>query len=732
MPSAIEFVTHTVSTRASLSAGDWAVQAELICLSLTVGTSPTVPEARLLWRYGIIGAPGSPAAQVAPLDLRGTFVKISATGLPDWIGFVPVDGNARQSWDEATGRGDQQFIAHGLEWFLERTYVTRTNISGRSDAGEVFVERAIGFNVGAGDGRGIEWEKRANRSYEAGADGGDIFFHYINRRHNQSNPPKEWTATQIVRNLLKYNSPRDNSGVASPVRFLFFESSAPYLDWYKPTVKVEGRTLLHILNEVIDRRRGLHWWLTTELIGDEIIAIVEVDSFATADVTMPGGDTLPAAGAITQLAGPDFLEALDGAIVIERDDSRKWHRVVARGARRTSTYSVHYNGTSSPCGLGLENGWDGTLEQPYADGAKLSTGYVGLGTTDKQKRNDRYRQTEKFSRVFRDYLIVQTADNDFGFGSGKHLSPIIIASTGSIVGGQQICIGGARVLRTLATKKGWDYSDATAPVPPPNEDIDTLEDFLAAEHGTPFGLWMVDGMSDLWSDPDSRWLYIDRLGSHENEGDESGPGFNVEITPLAEDYGVSLRTSGAMQHILAGTALEETTPTAEPSRYPWGVGAYLPGLMLFTFTSEWDSWCEGAYPEAIPSQSPLETLYVYLSERLRFDWLCANTCYDLDEMGKLKLVQTQGAIRDDTLKCADIARLAYQWYAEDRAKLTMNFRKTMLPPGVGIGTLITSLNTGATNEEVVNAVVTQITHNLEEGTTSISAGYAELDFAELL
>lgn len=723
MPT-VDLVTPTVQTRASLTAGSWAAAPDLVAATLTRGNAPTRDQAQLYYRYGAIADTGEAMAQRNRLDLRGKFVKITATGIDEFIGYVPFEGDSRRKFSATVESGDQVFTAFGLAWFLERQYIGRTNVNGQSDAGAQWIDRAIGYNVGADDGRGITFEQRGNRSDVEGADG--VFFHKINRRWGDEKPPAEWTALDIVLNLLQYQTPVDQSGVFKPLQFFLHTSSEPFLSWFKPAVKVEGRSLYDVLHEIISPKRGLTWRVATGVVGSDISILVS--SMATADITMPSGGTLPDALTKTTIANPDALTAIDGPIRITRDDARKWHRVVARGARRTTTYSIHNPILDEPpCGLVLVPAWDGALEQVYADAASSSTGYGALSDEAKQVRNDRFRQSEKLSRVFRDYAIKQKVDDDFEFSSGKYLSPIIIQATGSVVGSQQVCIGGLRVLRTLPLKKGWDYTDATDPVPPEHEAIDVADDYLPPESMRPFGLYQVDGTEEGWADPNSRWVFVDRMATHEHETGDDGPGVNLEVSPLVDEYGISLRVSGGMQHTLASAAWEETTPTASPSRYPWGLGQYDPSaLMIFTVCSEWDSYCEAAHPEAIPTASPVATFYLHLGERYRFDWLCFNTIFDVDELGKIKKVTTQGAIRDDRKKCEDFARLAFQWYAEDRAQVEFSYLNIVQPHA--LGTLITTIGTPA---ETVNSVVSQISYDFESGRTSVVCQYAELDFEGL-
>jgi hypothetical protein len=147
-----------------------------------------------------------------------------------------------------------------------------------------------------------------------------------------------------------------------------------------------------------------------------------------------------------------------------------------------------------------------------------------------------------------------------------------------------------------------------------------------------------------------------------------------------------------------------------------------------TVAGEWDAYCEGRYPSADATASPMSTLYITLGERARLDWLAVNTVWDIQD-GALKKTTTGGALRDDRNLCVQLAQLAYEWYGVPRAKLSLSMNRIAAIPE--IGTLITTIGTGAA-QETVNCIVSQVTHNLAGGTTQLSAGFEELDFTTLV
>lgn len=740
-------------------------EKHLIVAELQLGLAPTMTQATLAWNFGDMsrldpaGVESEAMDYRKPLDLAGRFVWIHVeTDTPlDWVGYIRDE--ARVNWAEEEYDpggspdplprrifgGDQTYTAYGLEYFLAREQVTGTS-SRQADRNR----RPHTYNTGCGDGRDLDVAKRANKA-PSSEDLSYIapFENTVLPEFDFTTDAVEWAARFVIMHLLLEHGPRDHADALAPLKFLLHDDAHIFLNWYKPTVgELEGRTLWKILDEIIDQRRGLVWWLaceehTVEFGGDpELVAVIHVTSIATSAVTLPDGALLPAALSIATIDDPNALELLE-PVTIFRDGSRRYDRVRVRGARRTTTFSAQGpsvvttvaayaypvlppNGPESS----FAPAWSSDDEDDYVVGVRPTLAapdqaiYDAMTEDEKQIWNDRFRQNERFERVFRYYDVTLAAQ----------MSPVIQQSTGSVTG--WIPADG-RVVRLQARtplRVNTDYADATEPTV--NGAITAGDEFVkpfvvgylptgAGFLPTTLGE-MIAGEPPTSSD--GGWRFMHHLSSHKERGFTLGEdsvtdwvGKNVFLAIASGGAGFILRPGGSMAHALAPALPPEFAPSSYGGR---GVGW---SSMLITASVEWEAYCEGVHPDVAPTAAPIEELLIRIGERARFDYVQLGTVYDLDEHGHVKQVAVAGAIRDDRKLCETVAQLAFQWYGSERAQVTLAMRKTQQP--VTVGDLVTAIGTDDA-QETVNAIVSQVTHRLEEGGTTIHCNFPELDFAD--
>ncbi len=670
----------------------WQPAPYLRCPSLTIGQAPTIDQATLIWHFGTMqreSADGyeSPLAYVPRLDLVGKFVHVVEEHKNvDWYGYVLSEDLDRGPQETAAGEtrlayGDQTFAAVGLEWFLARETIHSATINDPS-AGETVIQRAIGFNAGFGDGRGVTYESRANR------DASDSIF------ADDPTTAVLWTARAAVAYLLEKHGPKDAAGAPSPVTFELSADAAPFLESYAPTVFTEGRSVWQVLNDLIPHSRGLSWRLVPDygVFFNEFHITLKVTSMSPLGMALPGGGTVPAAP--SQVAFTDDDE--HARPQIRRDRSHKYDHVVCRGARKRAVFTV------STTSGNLEAGWRSADETDYktALGADAAV-------------NDRYRQTNRFERVYQVFQIPHDWDgksNDGGsLPSGTAFAcPQIHPESGSILQSEPISVPSLRLLTTMPIKVGYDYASATAPTS--RDPANT-----AAEWQRPFAVVNVG------DDEAPRWRFTHELGTtSEDVGDFKS--FNLRALESAP--AVQFQPPESMPHALA---LHHFDPAVD------GASEHEPlvdfDALRLTVCGEWDAYCEGKHPLPTGAGEPLSTLYLSIGERARHDWLAAGTIYDIDGAGALKTVATGGALRDDRSLCRDLARLAFDWYGLERAQVSI--QSTAETITLKPGDLITTIGTGAA-QETVNALVSQVMYDFEAGRTSIQAGFAELDFTSLV
>lgn len=733
--AAEEFVHWNLHTAAAPAVPDdesWTAQPHLIPMQFSEGAAPTLPTLTFRWEFGSMNrahrtTPDGTLDYREPVSLQYQYVLLKRDDdSKHWIGFIRDEGVVEWAYEDdgegglrVTG-GTQTFTAYGLEYFLGRQ-----QISGSSSRQADRSTRPFAYNAGSGDGRDVDQAKRANRQPPEDAEADP----YDPLEFSFETDAVEWTAAAIVKHLLAEQCPRDQDDVAAPITYYLDENAIPYLNWFKPTVRVEGRSLLQVLDEVISRRRGLVWWFTTGVADDELVGVISVTSMNDAALTMPEDEELPAAASQVTLDDPSVYPLLT-APQISRDGSRRYHSVRVRGARRTATFSAY--GAAVDTGVGgyvfthdidsrIEGAWSTDDQEDYELGVSLTDpDYGTLLDEEKQTRNDKFRQASRFERVWQ-YFSVDAVGN---------LSPIINQQTGSITGYIPITSRRvARVQRLTAMRVGVDYADATAPVA--NGTIENGEEFVR-----PFALAYLPKAANFLcltlGDDDAGWRRLHDLHSHAELGYDTGATsedayerkfpFGGELTPIAGEPGFILNLHGTMPHALNAGYIG----TLEPSKYG-DEGLAWTGLLV-TVTCEWDCYCEAVWPVVPPDASPIEELLIQVGDRARFDWLAEGTVFDLTRNGDIRQVATAGAIRDDRKLCEQIAKLAHNWYSSDRAQVLLTFTGGEQP--FEVGDLLTTIGTGAV-QQTVNATVSQIAYDLERGGIQVNCGYPEVDFGSL-
>jgi len=83
-----------------------------------------------------------------------------------------------------------------------------------------------------------------------------------------------------------------------------------------------------------------------------------------------------------------------------------------------------------------------------------------------------------------------------------------------------------------------------------------------------------------------------------------------------------------------------------------------------------------------------------------------------------------GYVRDDRERLQIMARIAHDWYLNNRRTLQVNFAG--ISGTFDVGRLITTIDIGSTVQEV-NTVITRTRLDLERGTTEFETQFIELD-----
>ena len=714
------------------------------------------------------------AGWVAPLDIAEKYY---------WYGII-VEDSMEYFGNEAGGdAGDMTFRAYSLETLfkkktIEAMYVWDTGGTSRKVTG-----RSVAFNAGrAGDSRSTTDLQFANRT--AFTDGptnaqGRTVFDFANSLSSLPTPRAEqWTALQMLDYICAHFSPFSTSLPIVEVR-----ADPPllsFLDTVKPTnVQIDGRTVLDVINQIVDRRRGITWYFDPSIANDEIT--LRVVSYADQDLTLPSGAILPGNPNQYRL---DWSENTDAETqMIESNNITRYSQVVVTGAPQGAVFTV-----------GAQDGnlipdWEGQDEIDYNAGFSNDPSYAAIAdASDKESANDSVRSSERLNHVFTRFAFPFDWDGFAHWGDrigqvndvlnspafpDTGNSPTGIPTADTIGGGvgatdqHEYWQPGMRVQNYLPLKVGFDYSSTAATVP--NQNL--AESY--PEFRKPF---LALNLNAAPTTAPAFYVHGDRatqvLKANEKENEVN---FSASIGPASEQLGIQCKTSELPHSMGVGT---ETYFLREPIPYPPQFTNHPPSQlkqvlipyteMMATVYVQCDTPVMMKHPD-IPTAGYADTtpiLTIRLGDRAYLDWLLPGTVVDVDLNGKLirsKSNQasleppqlTYRALRDDRVAMRDLAQLAFAWYGAQRVVIEVAHNQVV--GDYQVGRLVDEITTvavgqmlaGQNGEEVVgqgtgtnvqgqggqsftvNTLVTRVTHDFRSMTTRMNTEFAELDFAGL-
>lgn len=674
-----------------------------------------------------------------PVDLTGKFVRLSINILDAlkshvWIGYIKGMAQDRSAVkpggtpstpdpdeNKLTGR-QQLFECVGLEYFLGRVQIDSAVVREGLGA-DVRIQRAMTFNGDRSVSYDNDTSKRGNRftlpqfdtegNPETDADNEDFAF------SNGAQPGVLWSAKDIVRHVLRYHTPRNkaNEPAPCPYRLMYDDGEILSTDDQSilagiyPTIHSERKTVLEILNEAIDRRRGVCWWLETpETAAGLVVAMIRVASGATSAIDLPGGGTMPVNADRQTFNLDGQLDADDFTLL--KDRARCYDQIVARGARMTTTMTV-----STADGT-LEPDWSAALETAYKAGGGGATAYL----------KDNYRRDEKFGPVYSWFRIPHdwdgTVGNGFGSGTPSPAMPTLSPSGTPVGDPVPLSMHGLRLLTSTRLLVGYNYA-SSAGSPSAIHEIPTGS---TPDMMRPFAFFIYP--------PAGGGAVIGRLAD-KLQGQPGPVGDLTEsyhVTIQQNTPGIILRATGGRQHKLAGDSWTGTgtATTAYTPELDYTSGGSYDVILAATVTAEVDKYAEAVYPanlDHVPEGKPVEKLTLYLGDKYRLDYLANETVLFIDHEsdGTDDVVfATGGVIRNDQPQLQDIARMAYEWYKLGRQPIAVTFKHCNNV--FRLGMLITTIGEGSTLVNV-NTVVTSIRFDLLRGRMTVSTDEAELSFA---
>lgn len=423
----LETVYRTEVSTKELWADEWTIRPKLEPIKSVWAVPPLLSTATLRHNYGNIVNTGDDAfAEVEPLDIRDHYIKIETSvarrdtpgadnqidvtkPIGTWVGLIvednrsPLGKNASAGIDEGNA-GLQRLTAYGLEHLLRKLPIDATAI--RDNDEDKLIPTRVVFNQRVPRGP-LSGNMFATVTDDTPAFTSDPEF---------ATPPlldtaTTWALPDIVRYILgnfvtgrtgpDFRLAVGNSGPQStsasgddtPAEFVGFNAIIRIEDLF-------GLTAWDALNKILDRRRGLGWYISTDGEGTIDVNLFTVLTKPLKVLGSSGTIVVPAnANQITYALDDDDL-VIDDGLQVRENFNRLYKNVHVRGAPIVVVFTAGYADGS------LEEGWSFPRFTAYREAAINNSGYSALSNADKMVLNDKQRtEDETLGRVYLRHVI---------------------------------------------------------------------------------------------------------------------------------------------------------------------------------------------------------------------------------------------------------------------------------------------------------------------------------------
>jgi hypothetical protein len=675
----------------------WVFYEDIHCLDATWALSPTMPTATLVYDYGHVKGYGERAyLQYDKLEVNGYYVRIGfeVDIDPDnlasgkwiyWYGVVQhIEDNAGGIItfnDVPLATGSQTLHCYGMEKLLDTEYIAESYVDWDDEAAGV-VQLPICFN---------HWGRPNRNDRLMEPQGGYCFEGRTLSPGGTLRPTAQWwTTNTIVEYLLRFMVPKDSFRTrASRIQYQLYEAGwLPTED--QPVIEQENQTVLAILNRLIDRRRLRSFY--TDVDESVSPAVVRLHIVAWNDDIIDSG-----------IDGADVLQANEDIItllydyspntnaILRKTKTATYDRIVVRGARRTTTATFHVATNF------FEPAWLAATETAYEAGASGWTAYASLDLLTQMQMNAEARSASKLDAVYCWFKIPDAWDQS-----------IIEPTTSS---------AWAAFKEDDGPMAPQDIHEITIePQLPLYEGVDYSDDVIANNTAADPPLFTYRQPFLVFKTPtDNRWVAGDAIGtlaeSTSDPDDDSYDGRNWRWSAMPrvqpDSRTMEIRVSGEQQHVIAAT---DFTPLAEDRDL--GNFDYRSKKMLLTMTVLDNRYAEGKYPEDGANDGTLIDqqfgFIIYAGPEYRQDYVVPMTVVDVGDNGTLKQSTNGGYVRDDTALLNALARVAYEWWSQERTVLSVTTPR--LTADIWVGKMIDTIGDSAVtrgNYEIVNTVISE-------------------------
>lgn len=627
-----------------------------------------MPSASFVLRYGRILPHGSTEwTTQAKLAIGGYYIKVEydcADGTISWVGFIDQLADEQGGVTAGVATGTQRFVALSMAQILAYEFMTRSKWDDEPNTTLRWSGSAITFND-----RG-----KPNRTFNDNADGAEtyVFCPTVPKNWAADSPwtkAKFWSSRDIAKYLMEYAVPVDSSdAVLVPFRI---ENIEAIPDWDRPTIETEGKSVLSILEELVNASKLLQFSVGIDDGDDPNTVVLKVHSLSATALTLADSETHP--------ANPNTLSiistaAQDTSVTTQFSVTSFANQVVVKGGKRETCFTD----SIAKSGKALIPGWNEVEEEAYNDAATGEGGYSGFTTKEKKHVNQIVRSKHKLNDVFKTYVLNPNWDFEVEFEK-------VFADSSSRY---YPWWDGITVLPTLPLKEGLAYEDAVV-----TEDIQQA----TVEYRPPYVLFKRPTTT--------QYLQAEKMA------DGVDPKFSVSVGLAKNNNGITLDVSGHHQHAIAKTDFV----TADVDTEVIGDFDYVDAKLTISLSDDRFAEYLEPQPSGLPSTvDAIRRKVYYAGEAYRKIAMLTTTVVDVDNAGAVEVVNGSNltlsdsvyTLVDDTSKLESIGKIAAAWYLVPRQIMRLS---TARPSAAAfVGQLVTALNYGTAHEATINTVISEI------------------------
>lgn len=691
-------------------ADSWSLQSSIWCSSVNWSLLPSIPTAEFSLEYGHVIPHGATAFTTqGKIDIAGWWVKVeidAADGTLTWYGFIDEIVDEQCGISNGVASGIQRWIAYGMVQILAHTYFTRSRWWDEPHNFIRWSGSAIPFNDEGKPNRTqnipTDWEGEAADSHifaprapdKLPGTGGSMW-----------SENTHWSSRDILNYIKFYANPRDEGDVARvPITFVYPENVP---DWDKPTVECEGRSVLDVLNELINPSRLLQ---ISGIVTNDVLELV-IHSLADSAISLSSGKTHPAnASQLTMVT----WAAQDTSVVLQDSLSRRAVQIVAKGAKRKSLMTVQV-ATARGNDKGLIEAFDDFDRLEYDRGASHLGTYAALTDEKKKEANERVRAEAKLTDTYKTFALnpqwtfwvgadplFQDDSEPLGIGGYAQYYPYW---------------GSIKLVDRLPLKELFNYDQAEGITTVPFVML-SFKDQHLTKYRKPFA---------LFKRPDES-VYIDA----EKMANGVDPKFSCYTGLSKDDQAISLDVTGAFQHAIAHSRFTPL-PVDDEDNGEWDYTT-----SYFTIALQEDRFLESIYPATadLPNVDVVRRRLIYAGEAYERVYVAADTVYDVNDDGTLRKINGGAPVehfRNDREALDSLVKIANSWLGTTRKVLRLiTARPSAIPL---VGQMVTTLNADTLQSSTVNTVISEIGLQMRRGINlpiavaeySIATAVGELD-----